>query len=199
MTNKQWYQRTFSTLHASERHFMEVAAMKHTKKVYIPRLAAVCAAVVMVIGLLSVAYAADMGGIQRSVQLWINGDQTDAVLDIQGSGYTVTYQDKDGGSHEFGGGGVAFNVDGSERPLTEAEIIDQLDSPDVQYREDDSVWVCYRGQETEITDRFDEDGVCYVQLKTDSGTLYLTVKYGGGFASSPHSYLSPRSFNVGVD
>lgn len=63
------------------------------------------------------------GGIQRSVQLWISGDQTDAVLDIQGSGYTVTYQDKDGGSHEF----------------------------------------------------------------------------GGGFASSPHSYLSPRSFNVGVD
>ena len=169
--------------------------MKHTKKINMSRLAAVCAAAVMVTALACAAYAADVGGIQRSIQLWINGDQTDAVLDIQGTGYTVTYQDQDGAVREFGGGGVAIEDDGSERPLTEAEIMEQLDSPDVEYRDDGSVWVCYHGGETEITDRFN-DGVCYVQVKTDDGVLYLTVKYGNGFASSPHSYISPSSFNT---
>lgn len=196
MTNRQRYQRAFSALHASENCLMEVKAMKHTKKINISRLAAVCAAAVMVTALACAAYAADVGGIQRSVQLWINGDQTDAVLDIQGTGYTVTYQDQDGAVREFGGGGVAIDDDGSERPLTEAEIMEHLDSPDVEYREDGSVWVCYHGGETEITDRFGADGVCYVQVKTDDGVLYLTVKYGNGFASSPHSYISPNAFNT---
>lgn len=197
MTNKQLYQRTFSVLHASGDCLREVKAMKHTKKINVSRLAAVCAAAVMVMALACAAYAADVGGIQRSVQLWINGDQTDAVLDIQGIGYTVTYQGGDGAEHEFGGGGVAINDDGTERPLTVDEIMEHLDSPEVDYREDGSVWVSYHGEETEITDRFDADGICYVQVKTDDGALYLTVKYQDGFASSPHSYISPKSFNTG--
>ena len=184
MTNKQRYQRAFSALHASGDCLMEGKAMKHTRKINVSRLAAACAAAVMVTALACAAYAADVGGIQRRVQLWINGDQTDAVLDIQGTGYTVTYQDEDGAVREFGGGGVAIEDDGSERPLTEAEIMEH------------SVWVCYHGGETEITDRFDADGVCYVQVKTDGGVLYLTVKRGNGFASSPHSYIPPQHFNT---
>lgn len=195
MTNRQRYQRTFSALHASDDCLMGVKAMKHSKKIYVPRLVAACAAVVIVMGLASAAYAADVGGIQRTIQLWINGDQTDAVLDIQGSSYTVTYRDQDDVVHEFGGGGVAYDRIRGERPLTEAEILEQLDSPDVQYRDDGSVWAYYRSEAVEITDRFDEDGICYVQLNTDSGTLYLTIKYHDGFASSPHSYPSPKSFN----
>jgi len=171
---------------------MEVQTMKDTKKIHVRRFAVACAAAVMVMGMASVAYAADVGGIQRNIQLWINGDQTDAVLSIQDGSYTVAYQGQDGTPHEFHGGGVAIEDDGRERPLTEEEIIEHLDSPDVQYREDGSVWVCYHDGEVEITDRFDEDGVCYVQLKTDSGTLYLTVSYKDGFSSSPHSYLPPR-------
>lgn len=196
MTSKQRYQRAFSALHASEDCLMEVKAMKRTKKINVSRLAAACVAAVMVTALACAAYAADVGGIQRNIQLWINGDQTDAVLDIQGTGYTVSYQDKDGVAHEFGGGGVAIDDDGAERPLTEAEIMEHLDGPEVEYRADGSVWVCYHGGETEITDRFDADGVCYVQVKTDDGVLYLTVKQGNGFASSPHSYVPPHTFNT---
>ena len=195
MTNKQRYQRVFSKLHASESCMMEVYEMKQTRKIHVRRLAAACAAAVMVMGMASVAYAADVGGIQRSIQLWINGDQTDAVLDVQGSSYTVTYQGEDGDSHQIYGGGVAIENDGSERPLTEDEILEQLDSPDVEYRADGSVWVCYHDGKIEITDQFDEDGVCYVQLNTEDGPLYLTAKYQNGFACSPHSYISPRSFN----
>lgn len=169
--------------------------MKLTRKIYMPRLAAVCAAAVMLMGLASVAYAADVGGIQRSVQIWINGDQTDAVLDVQGSSYTLTYQDQDGTSHEIGGGGVAYDGLGGERPLTEAEIMEQLDAPNVQYKDDGSVWVCYRSEKIEITDRFDEDGVCYVQLQTDNGPLYLTIEYEKCFSYSSHSYIAPDPAN----
>lgn len=201
MTNKQRYQRTFSALHASEDCLMEVKEMKHTKRIHASRLVAVCAVVVMVMGLATAAYAADVGGIQRTIQLWINGDQTNAVLEIQSDrrSYTVTYQDQDGASHELSGGGVAIGNDGTERPLTEAEILEHLDSPNVQYRDDNTVWVCYHGEEIEITDKFDEDGVCYVQLNTDSGTLYMTVKYHDGFSTSPHGYISPRSFAAAPD
>lgn len=200
MTNKQRYQRLFSKLHASESCLMEVKEMKHaTKRIQVRRLAAACAAAAMVMGMASVAYAADVGGIQRTVQLWINGDQTDAVLDIQGSTYSVIYRDEDGASHQLYGGGTAFDDDGSERPLTEEEILEHLDSPNVEYKEDGSVWVYYHNKKIEITDRFDEDGICYVQLKADSGTLYLTVKYNNGYSASPHSYISPEEFNTAVD
>lgn len=67
MTNKQRYQRAFSALHASEDCLMEVKAMKYTKKRNVSRLAAVCAAAVMVTALACAAYAADVGGIQRSI------------------------------------------------------------------------------------------------------------------------------------
>ncbi len=199
MTNKQRYQRTFSTLHASRDCLMEVYTMKREKKFRVSKLAAVCAAAAIFMGLATAAYAADVGNIQRTIQLWINGDQTDAVLEIRSGSYTVTYEDPDGAAHEFGGGGVAFNDDGSERPLTEAEIMDHLDAPDVQYRDDGSVWVCYHDSSIEITDRFDESGVCYVQVETDKGPLYLTVKYDRGYASSPYRYLSPDSFNTDAD
>lgn len=196
MTNKQRYKQVFSTLHASD-CIMEVKAMK--RKTYIPRLAAACAAVVMVMSAATVAYAADIGGIQRIVQIWIKGDQTDAVLETSGNGYTVTYDGQDGESHSFGGGGVAFNDDGTERPLTDEEILEHLNSPDVEYREDGAVWVRYRGEELDITDRFDESGVCYVKLTGDDGSLYMTVKYQGGHATSPHSYIAPEDFNTGED
>ena len=195
MTNKQRYQRTFSVLHASEDCLMEVKVMKHTKKIHVPRLAAACAAAVMLMGLATAAYAADVGGIQRSIQIWVSGDQTDAVLDVQGRDYTVTYQDEDGVAHEIGGGGVAYDDFGGERPLTEEEILELLDSPDVQYRDDGSAWVCYHSETIEITDLFDEDGFCYVQLNTDNGPLYLTIKYHEGYSSSRHSYPSPKALD----
>lgn len=162
-----------------------------------PRMAVICAAVIVVVSLATVGYAADIGGIQRSIQIWLHGDQTDAVLEILDGNYTLTYEDADGHSHELQGGGVGIDEQGNERPLTEEEILEHLDNPDVRYQEDGSVWVYYHSQKLEITDRFDEDGICYVLLKDDGQTYYLTVKYQGGYACSPHDYPSPRSFYIG--
>ena len=196
MTNKQRYQRTFGTLHASDDFLKEVFAMKTTKHFPARRLIGLCAAVILILAMSTAAYAADVGGIQRRVQLWIHGDQTDVVLDIRDGQYTATYEDSEGNSHEFGGGGVAIEPDGSERPLTEEELLEHLDHPEVEYEDDGTVWVYYRGQKIEITDKFDDSGVCYVQLKDGDDILYMTIKYQNGCATSPNCYIAPSEFNT---
>ena len=50
------------------------------------------------------------------------------------------------------------------------------------------------GQAMEITDRFHED-ICFVQLKNGEETLYVTVKYGNGYAMSPIAFIQPEEFN----
>lgn len=192
MTDRERYKRTFSRLHASEQCSREVMTMKTDNVRIFPvrRLAAVCAAVMLVAAMGTVAYAADLGGIQRAVQVWIHGDQTDAVLEIQGGGYTLSYQDENGEDRTMGGGGVAFDLFGRERPLTEEEILEHLNQPEVAYPDDGTVWVYWRDQKLEITDLF-ENGVCYVQLKDGAEVLYLTVKYQEGYTMSPHSFEAP--------
>ena len=194
MTNKERYQRTFSTLHASDDFLMEVTPMKRTGKVRKNRIVALCAAIALIAALATAAYAADVGGIRRTIQLWLHGDQTDAVLEVDNGSYTLTYEDENGEIKEMGGGGVAMDGFGKERPLTEDEIMEQLNMPDVEYLDDGSVWVYYHDQKLEITDKFDDDGICYVQLKNGGETLYLTIKYNDGYAMSPHGYESPNSF-----
>ncbi len=200
MTDKERYQRTFSLLQASEHCFTEVKRMNTKKSIPVRRLMSACAAAVMVLALAGAAYAADLGGIQRTVQVWVHGDQTSAILNVRDtwdSEYTLTY-DEAGETKEVHGGGVAIEDDGTERPLTLEEIEDLLDSPEVEYKEDGTVWVYYRGQTLDVTDCF-TDGVCYVQLKDGKDVLYLTVKYQNGFATSPHSFLCPEEFNCGDD
>ena len=129
MTNKEKYQRAFGVLHASDDFLKEELFMKQTKRFPLRRALCLCAAVILVFGLATVCYAADVGGIRRMVQIWVHGDQTDAVLDIQNGSYTLTYEDAQGNTHEQGGGGVAIEWDGSERPLTEEEIMEHLNTP----------------------------------------------------------------------
>lgn len=192
MTNKEKYKRTFAALHASE-NFMEVTAMKNTKRAHIPRLVAVCAAIALMLGLASLAYAADVGGIQRTIQLWIHGEQTNVVLDITHDGYTAytaTYTDADGTVHEQSGGGAASDLFGGVRPLTEDEIIEHLKLPNLEYRDDGTVWLYNFEQSIEITDKFDEDGVCRVQLLNGDETLYVSIVKGApSFNISKHKFL----------
>ena len=163
-----------------------------TKKHFSLRKAVLlCAAVIAVFAMAGVCYAEDVGGIQRTIQLWRYGDQTDAVLEIQDGSYELTYEAADG-VHSEEGGGVAIDVFGRERPLTEEELLEDLQNRiDVTYREDGTVWVYYKDQSMEITDLFDENGVCFVQLKDGKKTVYLTVEYDNGFSWSTECYLQP--------
>jgi len=196
MTNKEKYKQVFSAIHISDEFSLEVRIMTNTsKKQKFNQMVAGIAACILLVGGSTVAYATDLGGIQRNIQLWIHGDQTEVTIDFNSDGsYNMEYFDSEGNAIQQGGGGVAFNHDGSERPLTEGEILNQLDDPDVRYEDDGSVWIYYFDQKIDITDKF-SDNVCYVQVSNEDETLYMTIKYQNGWASSPNKYLSPSSFN----
>lgn len=189
MTNREKYKQAFSVLHTSENFSMEVIKMTMKKKSRRNMVAAAAAICVLAAGT-GGAYAANVGGIQRTVQLWINGNQTDAVMEVNPNGtYTLTYTDENGKEKERGGGGVAYEKNGQERPLTEDELLEGLNSPDVEYKEDGSAWVYYRDQKLDITDKFDEDGICHVKLSDGDKVLYMTIEYQNGYAISPDKYI----------
>ena len=129
-------------------------------------------------------------GIQRKIQIWTYGDQTDATIVIDNGSYTLDYTNADGNPVHIGGGGVAYDFWGRERPLTEEELLEQLNSPEVRYKDDGSVWVYYFDQKIDITDKF-ENGVCFVKLQANNETLYLTVEYQNGYSYSSKGYIQP--------
>ena len=194
MTDKEKYQRTFAVLHASE-FDLEENAMSKRKGIRISKkVISVCAAAVVAAAMSAAAYAADIGNIQRKFQIWRNGDQTDAVLDIQQSEnsteYTMKYTDENGEEHEIEGGGVAYDRNGNERPLTEEEIQESLDEDvTVEHRDDGTVWAYYKSCKMDITDKIDEDGYCYVQLKDGDDVMYLTVE-PDGYAVSSEKFIN---------
>ncbi len=190
MTNKQKYKQAFSVLRSSCKITLEVEkmAMISRKAKFRATAAAVITICLLITGGSGVAYAADIGGIQRTIQLWVKGDQTDVTFVYDESGtYDMSYESKDGVMEEQHGGGVAIEEDGTERPLTEEELLEQLNSPVVEYEEDGTVWVYYYDQKIEITDQFKDD-VCYVKLSNGEETLYMTILYQDGWCTSPHKY-----------
>lgn len=196
MTNKEKYKQAFSAIHTSDDFSLEVEKMERTNKQHkFKTMIASFAACVLLAGSATAAYAADVGGIQRTIQLWIHGDQTEATIQFDGNGnYSMDFTDSEGNLKHQGGGGIAIAPDGTETPVSEEELTDQLTAPDVEYEEDGSVWIYWFDQKVDITDKF-ENSVCYVKLESDKESLYVTVKYQNGYATSPHRYLSPSEFN----
>lgn len=202
MTDKEQFKTIFDKMHASPDVLTEVLnmtikekAVPIRKKRFTPKAAAAIAALILAAAVASgsAAYATDFGGIQRIVQVWFHGDQTDATFTVEDGSYTLDYKDADGNDVHRGGGGVAYE-NGTERPLTADELLEEINTPEVEYKEDGTVWVYYLDQKMEITDKF-EDDICYVQLKVDGQTQYMTVKYQNGYAMSPHGYVQPEEFN----
>ncbi len=196
MTEKEQFQRAFAPLHASPDTLTEVMKMteqKHGKRA-LRRAATLGLAAALVLALAGIAYASDLGGIQYTVQLWLHGEMTDAELTVKDGNYTLRYPDQDGTQHEMGGGGVAIEDDGTERPLTEDEILEQMNKPEVVYEDDGTVMLYYRGQSLDITDRFDESGLCHVLLRDEEDgekTLFITIKYQEGYSYNSVKYEDP--------
>lgn len=197
MTNKEKYKQAFSVLHTSEDLKKEMENMVILQKKHKVNMAIAAAIVCLIfIGGTSTAYAANVGGIQRVIQLWIHGDQTDATLEFKNDGsYEMSYEDEKGNMLEMGGGGVAIGDDGSERPLTQEELLEHLNAPEVTYKEDGTVWVYYYNQKIDITDKFDENGICYVKVSHGDETIYMTVEYQNGWSTSKNKYVNPSAFD----
>lgn len=196
MTNHEKYKKAFSALQTSKRSFQEVENMAKLQKRTKIKTAAAVIACCIILGGTGTAYAANVGGIQRTIQLWIHGDQTTATLDFSDDGtYSMEYYDEDGNLKQSDGGGVAINPDGTQRPLTAEELMEEMDSPEVEYEDDGSVWVYYHNQSIEITDKFNEQNICFVKIDDGNKPLYLTVKYHNGYSYSSDKYVEPDEFN----
>ena len=176
MTNHEKYKKAFSVLQTSESSFREVKNMARLQKRTKMKTAAAVIAGCILLGGTGTAYAANVGGIQRTIQLWIHGDQTNATLNVSDNGtYTMEYYDDNGELQE--------------------ELMEEIDSPDVEYEEDGSVWVYYHNQSIDITNKFNDNKVCFVKIADGDKTLYLTVKYQNGFSYSNEKYVEPEEFN----
>ena len=115
------------------------------------------------------------------------------------------YTDENGEEIHQVGGGVAFNEDGTERPVTDEELMEHvINVPTVSGDDDGRIWVYYLNQKLDITDKF-EDGYCYVKLEAGGETKYMTVEYsdpscgGLGYGLSTHAFLQPNEFSVGSE
>ena len=203
MTDQEKYRRAVDAVASSQMRKLEASdIMKGNKKNFrFKGLAIAVAAVILLVGACGAAYATDIGGIQSKVQLWFRGELTDVTLDISTNGnsseYAVTFTDADGVEREVHGGGVAMDMFGRERPLTEDEILEQLNSPEVVYEDDGTVWVYYGSEKVEITDMFDADGFCYVKLTGGKKPVYMTIKYQDGYSTSSTRYITAKEYNTG--
>lgn len=150
---------------------------RHTR-FSMPRRAAVAMlTLALLLGTLSAAYAADLGGLKQAVRVWIKGRSTEAELtQNEDYSYTLTWQDEDGETREMGGGGVAMEPDGSERALTAEEYLEQLTAyGSVENDENGRLWLYYYDQAVDITDAFDDADNCHIALEHDGKTAYFLV------------------------
>lgn len=195
MTNKEKYKKAFSAVRPSNVLSLEVEKMKKIKRQHIIKtMAASIAGCVIFMASATVAYAMDAGGIQRTIQLWFHGDCTNVTIEFDGDGtYSMGYTDADGNENFMVGGGIEIAPDGSEIPMSDEDLLETLMMPDVEYKDDGSVWVYWLDQKVDITDKF-IDGVCYVQLVKGEEIMYVTVKYMGGYAADYHKFADPDSW-----
>lgn len=204
MTNKELYRQAFAPLRISGDFTLDKANGKQTGTHRSFRRVALCiAACAALLCASAAAYSANVGGIQRTVQLWVRGNLTDAVFTYHEDGsYELEYSEREtdarnrSGHVSLSGGGVAYDGFGNERPLTGEELLELLNDPQVHYHEDGSVWVCWFDQMLEITDRFDENGLCHILLNHGGKKLYMTVRYQDGWATSPNKYPYADDWNT---
>ena len=178
MTEQERYKRAVSALHpdpASLRFHAGLAAI-----LWILALSLAGAGV----------YAADIGGIQRKIQILQHGELTDAVLSVSDTDGTYQVTTPSGKVLESGGG-VSIGADGTERPLTREELLSDLSNQVSTEVEDGHYYLCWRAHLFDLTGSFDKGTVCYVTLTDGSDTLYVTALSTGAVASSPYRYLIP--------
>ena len=60
-------------------------------------------------------------------------------MTVEPGHYTLEYTDENGETQQRGGGGVAFEPDGTERPLTPEELMEHLNAPEVSYEDGSTI------------------------------------------------------------
>jgi hypothetical protein len=162
--------------------------MKMNKKRIMKTVSAAFATVVLVAATGTGAYAANVGGIQDTVSLWLHGDVTDVTITEVGEGqFELTYPD----GTVRGTGGMAEDGHGGMRGVTMEEMIEELRTAvEVEEDRDGHIWIYVRNHKIDITDQIKEKG--YAKEKVKDGFLadYITVIWhedGGCAVSTSHT------------
>lgn len=185
MTNKERYKQAFSALPSSQQFHLEEAEMtqihkKHKKNITVA--AAIACAVI--IGGSGTVYAADIGGIQEKISVWLYGKQTEVdVTENENGGYTLSY-DRGNGTEEMSAyGGVNIDPNGSQTWLTADQLATTISaSASIEKDADGKVWIYYYNQKQDITDLFDKNGICQITMTHEGKSIFLTIsenEYGG--------------------
>ncbi len=153
MTNKEWYKRAFSSLHTSPDFMVQLENRKTAK--WSKKWAFAGAFMVLIIGT-STIYAANIGGIQRTIQIWMHGELTDATLTIDENNGTYSIKDPNGKAIQSGGG-VAIDTQGHSRALTPEEIMEDQENMVSTEKIDGHMYLYYKDQKYDITNLTDEE------------------------------------------
>ncbi|MDE6364417.1 MAG: hypothetical protein K2L86_09180 [Lachnospiraceae bacterium] len=183
MTNKERYQQAFSALPSSRQFHLEVEEMAQIQKKHKKNMAIAAAVTCAVLfGAGGTAYAADLGGIQTKVSIWLNGKQVEAIETPNENGHGVTFTiDGEDGTESVGYGGICIDEEGNETWMNGDELVAQInESASVKEDEDGRIWAYYYDQKTEITDLFDENGVCTITMTHEDKTIQLEITDNGG-------------------
>ncbi|WP_286072853.1 hypothetical protein [Faecalibaculum rodentium] len=150
---RETYQRVFSKIQIPEPVDVETIMKENRRETgmnFWQKHAAALGAALVIAGSTGVAYAADLGGIRTTVNVWLHGEHTQ--LDAVPNG-TGGYEFYETGSDEpiGGGGGVWIDENGVEHAASAQEVAENLASP-VEVREDGTVWLSVNDRTWDITD-----------------------------------------------
>ncbi|SFU75462.1 hypothetical protein [Butyrivibrio sp. M55] len=179
MSNKEKYKKAFSVLNSSCDFTLEEKRMNRIKRENTHRNLLVAAAVMFVVLAGSgTAYAADIGGIRETVQMWIHGEQTDVTINDE----SIEYVDGDGNKQVETG--VSVDPENGERPLTGEEIAEEkVNEVDVDKTDDGKMILYFHDKQFDITDNIANNN-CKFHVVADDGEIYveLDIDSNGDFS-----------------
>lgn len=198
MSNKENYKKAFSVLKSSCDFTLEEKRMEKMKREKINKNLLTAAAVLFVVVAGSgTAYAADLGGIRETVQMWVHGNKTDVSyeFDEEKNNYVKTYVNENG--EEVQEDVSVWN--GDNTPLEEDELI-EYESDNVSYEKTDDgrFMIYYQNKAVDITDKF-TDGTCYIHVVGEKGEKYIKIKLTENGDDYSDMLESPEPFAFFVD
>lgn len=172
MSNKENYKKAFSVLKSSCDFTLEEKRMNRIKRENTHRNLLVAAvAMLVVLAGSGTAYAADLGGIRESVQMWIHGEQIDVTIKDE----SIEYVDKDGNVQEETG--YEVNPKTGERPLTGEEIAEEkLNEVDVDKTDDGKMILYFRDKKFDVTDNIANKEYTF-HIVTDGSEVYVKLDF----------------------
>ena len=158
MTNREIYKQAFIGVHYPGAIDLGAKSKTH----YIPARSILIAAV-LVVALISTAFAADFAGIASYFRVLLQGKPADVhVLEYDPGEFLVTMPD-----------GSQISFSGINEQLTVDEVLENL-QVSVDSIDGRVYFSCYEKQ-TDITEQFDEAGRCFLTAEINGEIQYITV------------------------